>query len=293
MKKRRILLLMITAIALSLISLWIGQLSYGWLPPQGTTEAILIDNLFTFLVSLGSFIFLGVTGVVIYFVMFNRVAKYDWSDGPAIEGNVTLEIIWTVIPILLVFWIAGYSYQIYQQMGIQGGHHHSHQSIDIETVKTVDKPFETIEVIAKQWAWIFHYPESNITSTELHLPIDQRVHLALRSQDVLHGFYIPAFRVKQDMIPQETIALEFTPIRQGNYQLTDSQFSGTYFATMTANVVVQSKEDYETWLKKAAKQTPFLADNQAFSEYNQQSQKMIKTGWPSIKPAQPPLVNYQ
>ncbi|WP_107667659.1 cytochrome c oxidase subunit II [Cyanothece sp. BG0011] len=293
MEKRRILLLMTMAIALSLISLWIGQLSYGWLPPQGTTEAILIDNLFTFLVSLGSFIFLGVTGVVIYFVMFNRAAKYDWSDGPAIEGNVTLEIIWTVIPILLVFWIAGYSYQIYQQMGIQGGHHHSHQSIDIETVTTVDKPFETIEVIAKQWAWIFHYPESNITSTELHLPIDQRVHLALRSQDVLHGFYIPAFRVKQDMIPQETIALEFTPIRQGNYQLTDSQFSGTYFATMTANVVVQSKEDYETWLKKAAKQTPFLADNQAFSEYNQQSPKMIKTGWPSITPAQPPLVNYQ
>ncbi len=293
MEKRQILLLMITAIALSLISLWIGQSSYGWLPPQGTTEAILIDNLFTFLVSLGSFIFLGVTGVVIYFVMFNRAAKYDWSDGPAIEGNVTLEIIWTVIPILLVFWIAAYSYQIYQQMGIQGGHHHSHQSIDIATAKIVDKPFETIEVIAQQWAWIFHYPESNITSTELHLPIDQRVHLSLRSQDVLHGFYIPAFRVKQDMIPQETIALEFTPIRQGNYQLTDSQFSGTYFATMTANVVVQSKEDYETWLKKAGKQTPFLADNQAFSEYNQQSQKMIKTGWPSIPPAQPPLVNYQ
>ncbi|MEL4898446.1 cytochrome c oxidase subunit II [Crocosphaera sp. Alani8] len=293
MEKRQILLLIITAIALSLISLWIGQLSYGWLPPQGTAEAILIDQLFTFLVSLGSFIFLGVTGVVIYFVMFNRAAKYDWSDGPAIEGNVTLEIIWTVIPILLVFWIAGYSYQIYQQMGIQGGHHHSNKPVNSQIAETPNQSPETIEVIAKQWAWIFHYPESNITSTELHLPIDQRVHLALRSQDVLHGFYIPGFRVKQDIIPQENIALEFTPIRQGNYQLTDSQFSGTYFATMTANVVVQSKEDYERWLKKAAKQTPFLADNKAFSEYNQQSQKRIKTGWPSIKPAQPPLVNYQ
>ena len=293
MKTPQIFLLVLATFILGLISLWIGEQSYSWLPPQGSTESILIDNLFAFLVSLGSFIFLGVTGVVIYFVLFNRAAKYDFSDGPAIEGNVTLEIVWTVIPILLVFWIAGYSYQIYQQMSIQGTGLHAHQSMNTVQVEQANQGIENIEVIAKQWAWIFRYPDSNVTSTELHLPANKRVRLALRSQDVIHGFYIPAFRLKQDMIPQETIDCEFTPIRLGNYQLEDSQFSGTYFATMTANVVVESEEDYQHWLRKVEKQKPFLANNQADFEYSQQSEKAIKTGWPSIVPSPPPMVNYQ
>ncbi|MEA5532757.1 cytochrome c oxidase subunit II [Crocosphaera sp. XPORK-15E] len=291
MKPRNILFLIAYAIALTGISLWMGQVSYSWFPPQASAESVLIDKLFAFLVTIGSFIFLGITGVMIYSVVFQRAAKYDFSDGPHIEGNVTLEIVWTAIPILLVFWLAGYSYQIYQQMAIRGPMEVMHLAMGHDNTSAVveEQPIEEIEVISKQWAWVFRYPDSNVTSTELHLPANQRIRLALQSEDVLHGFYIPAFRLKQDIVPNQTTDFEFTPIREGTYRLRDSQFSGTYFATMQANVVVESPEAYENWLSEAKKRQPLPAYNQAASEY---AQKTTKTGWPTVVPAAPPIVNY-
>ncbi|MBW4677951.1 MAG: cytochrome c oxidase subunit II [Desmonostoc geniculatum HA4340-LM1] len=297
-----ILTLLTGAIAVTATSLWIGKQAYSWLPPQAAAESQLIDNLISFLVTLGSFIFLGVTSTLMYSVIFHRAVKDDFTDGPAIEGNVTLEVVWTAIPILLVFWIAGYSYQVYEQMGIQGPSQlvHLHNPLGIESAYAATKdspdtalaePVEKIDVLAKQWAWVFHYPEKDVTSTELHLPSDRRVRLALNSQDVLHGFYIPAFRLKQDIIPNHAIDFEFTPIRPGQYRLTDSQYSGTYFATMQANVVVESPEDYHQWLSQAATQKPSLAKNQAASEYAQTSHQSVQTGWATVPPAAPPLVN--
>jgi cytochrome c oxidase subunit 2 len=311
MKIRNILIISAIAIALTAISLWIGNLAYSWLPPQGAAESRLVDNLFSFLITLGAFIFLGVTGTLLYSAIFHRAEKYDTSDGPPIEGNITLEVVWTAIPVLLVFWIAGYSYQIYEQMGIQGPmqamHLHMPMAMrsanaapmneDMETRESEDAgninvlPVEDIEVDAKQWAWVFRYPEIGITSTELHLPVNHRIRLAMQSEDVIHGFYIPAFRVKQDIIPNRNIDFEFTPIRIGKYQLTDSEFSGTYFATMQADVVVESPEDYKNWLKEAANRKPCTANNQAASEYAQASKQLIKS-WATVVPAQAPVVNY-
>ncbi|HAC63701.1 MAG TPA: cytochrome C oxidase subunit II [Cyanothece sp. UBA12306] len=294
MKPRNILIWIGYAIALTAISLWMGQLSYSWFPPQASAESLLIDKLFAFLVTLGTFIFLGITGVMIYAVIFQRAAKYDYSDGPHIEGNVTLEIVWTAIPILLVFWLAGYSYQIYTQMGIRGPMSMMHLSMGDDQTPAViaEETPEEIEVISQQWAWIFRYRENNVTSTELHLPSNKRIHLALQSEDVIHGFYIPAFRVKQDIVPNETTDFEFTPIKEGTYRLRDSQFSGTYFATMQADVVVESPEAYQTWLAEAAKQKPTPANNVAASEYAQKNTKTFQTGWPTVVPAAPPVVNY-
>ncbi|WP_375476647.1 cytochrome c oxidase subunit II [uncultured Nostoc sp.] len=311
MKIRNILILSAIAIALTAVSLWIGQWTYSWMPPQAAAESQLVDKLFSFLITLGAFIFLGVTGTLMYSGIFHRAEQYDTSDGPPIEGNIPLEIVWTAIPVLLVFWIATYSYQIYEQMGIQGPMEAMHIHIpvlmksasaapinedterrgrgDVENLNVL--PFEDIEVNAKQWAWVFRYPKTGITSTELHLPVNHRIRLAMQSEDVLHGFYIPAFRVKQDIIPNRNIDLEFTPIRIGKYQLTDSEFSGTYFATMRADVVVESPEDYKKWLTEAANRKPCTANNQAASEYAQESKELIK-GWVTVAPAQAPVVNY-
>ncbi|MDZ8187684.1 MAG: cytochrome c oxidase subunit II [Nostoc sp. ChiSLP02] len=297
-----ILTLLTGAIAITATSLWIGKQAYSWLPPQAAAESQLIDNLISFLVTLGSFIFLGVTSTLMYSVIFHRAVKDDFTDGPAIEGNITLEVVWTAIPILLVFWIAGYSYQVYEQMGIQGPSQlvHLHNPLGMESAYAAPKdspdtalaePVEKIDVLAKQWAWVFHYPERDVTSSELHLPSDRRVRLALNSEDVLHGFYIPAFRLKQDIIPKHAIDFEFTPIRPGQYRLTDSQYSGTYFATMQANVVVESPEEYHQWLAQAATQKPSPAKNQAASEYAQTSNQSVQTGWATVPPAAPPLVN--
>lgn len=298
-----ILAFIVYAVPLTLISVWMGKQAPSWFPVQAAAESHLVDELFSFLVMLGSFIFFGVAGVLLYSLLFHRAAVDDYSDGPHIEGNVALEVVWTVIPVLLVFWIAGYSYQIYDQMGIRGplGTGHLHMpSMGMETAladttteeAAVTEPTETIDVIAKQWAWVFRYPDKDVTSTELHLPVNQRVRLALQSEDVLHGFYVPAFRLKQDIVPKETIDLEFTPILEGKYTLTDSQFSGTYFAAMTANVVVESAQDYQSWLDTAASNMPAPAPNEAVSEYAEASKLPVKNGWTTVEPAPAPVVNF-
>ena len=298
MKIRTILTLVVAALALAGLSLWMGQQSYSWFPPQASAESLLIDDLFSFLVTLGTFIFLGVLGVLSYAVLFQRAGKYDLSDGPHIEGNITLEIVWTAIPLALVIWIAAYSYQIYDQMSILGPMEHvdpgmaKTEAVPINYRTSKMEPMERIEVLSRQWAWEFHYPTRNVTSTELHLPNNQRVKLVLKSEDVLHGFYIPAFRVKQDIIPNQAIDFEFTPIREGRYRLRDSQYSGTYFAAMQADVVVESPQTYEQWLAEAAVQTPTAAENRAFEEYRRASETGINAGWKTVVPAAPPIVNY-
>lgn len=299
MSIRTVITLGVAAIALALISLWMGQQAYTWFPPQASAESVLVDQLFSFLVALGTFIFLGVVGTLAYAVLFQQAGKYDTSDGPPIEGNVPLEVVWTAIPFALVIWIAFYSYQVYDQMSILGPMEHVHGKMVMSSAIAAppEQPspaaadtLPPIEVHARQWVWEFRYPDRNVTSTELHLPSNQRVKLILQSEDVLHGFFVPAFRIKQDIIPGRVIDFGFTPIREGRYRLRDSQYSGTYFAAMQADVVVESPAAYQQWLTAAAAQPPTEAYNRAFEEYHL-AQNPISTGWKIVEPASPPLVN--
>ncbi len=298
MKLRTILILAVAAIAIALISLWMGQAAYTWFPPQASAESVLIDNLFSFLVTLGTFIFLGVVGTLTYSILFQRAGKYDYSDGPHIEGNVKLEIIWTAIPFALVIWIAAYSYQIYGQMSVLGPMEHVHISASAEAAPMAkmggSEDTENIDVFSRQWSWEFVYGKGtsvDVSSTELHLPNNRRIKLTLHSEDVLHGFYVPAFRLKQDIIPGRVIDFEFTPIREGKYRLRDSQYSGTYFAAMQTNVVVESPEAYQQWLVDASNTPLTAAYNRATNEYAIRSLKGNKN-WATVIPAAPPMVNY-
>lgn len=301
MKLRTILALGSFAAFLTVVSIWVAQQAPSWLPPQASAESKPIDELFSILTGIGTFILLGITLVLLYAVLFQRAGKYDFSDGPPIEGNTAVEIIWTLVPLGLVIWIATYSYQIYDSIAIRGPMElvHLHNPIEMKAAYAVpldeikpQLPSEDIDVTAKQWAWVFRYPKQNVTSTELHLPINQRIHLVLHSDDVIHGFYVPAFRLKQDVIPNRTIDFEFTPIRAGRYRLRDSLYSGTYFAANQADVVVESVEDYDRWLTTAASQTPTAAYNPASAEYTRASKKTLVRGWKSVPPAPPPVVNF-
>ncbi len=294
MNRRTILALVGLAIADLAISLWVGQQAFSWMPPQASAESLLVDNLFSFMTTLGSFIFLGVIGTLLYAVLFQRAAKYDASDGPPIEGNLKLEVVWTIVPVLLVIWIATVSYQTYDRMSILGPMESMAMGMPMaEAAPLAQAEGEPppINVYARQWAWEFHYPEQNIRSTELHLPVDQRARLLLSSEDVLHGFFVPAFRVKQDIVPGREIGFEFTPIREGRYRLRDSEYSGTYFAANQTHVVVESSESYEQWLATAAATPPAPAPNLADAEFNKAT-SAINLGWKTVKPAPPPLVNY-
>jgi cytochrome c oxidase subunit II len=315
MKLRAILTLTVYAILATFASLWMAKQAYSWFPPEASAESKLVDDLFSLFTGLGTFIYLGVIGPFLYSLVFHRAGKYDPSDGPPIEGNMWLEIIWTGIPLVLVLSLSFASYRTYEKMAVRGPmelvHLHMPQVMESAYAEPFDNtpqkeinsalnaPVEQIDVYAKQWAWVFHYPQQNVTSTELHLPVDRRIKFTLRSEDVLHGFYIPAFRLKQDVVPNHEIDFELTPTRTGTYRLRDSMYSGTYFAANQADVVVQTVDDYQQWLADAAAQTPTPAFNQAAYEYSRANdgvgatkEKVAVRGWETIPPAPPPVVNY-
>lgn len=316
MKLRAIITLTLYAILVTFVSIWMAKQSYAWFPPEAAAESKLYDDLFSLFTGLGTFIYLGVMGPFLYSLIFHRAAKYDLSDAPPIEGSTWLEVTWTGIPLLLVLVLSFVSYRTYEKMSIQGPTHlvHLHlpqleqaayaEPFDDTPQKEIQgaletAPVEHINVTAKQWAWIFHYPEQNVTSTELHLPVNRRAKFTLHSEDVLHGFYIPAFRLSQYVVPNEDIDLELTPVKTGTYRLRDSMMSGTYFAANQTDVVVQSPSDYQQWLADAAAQPPQPAFNPAVDEYvrgqangGRAKEKTAVRGWATIPPAPPPVVNY-
>ena len=279
--------------ALVWLSWWMGQQAYHWLPVQASTAAPLVDGLFSFETAIGTFVFGGVSAVMLWVVVMHRAEKYDQSDAVPIEGNPKLEVIWTVIPFVLVMSIAVYAMRVNTSLGVLGPMEHIHPSSPVEEQGGYpgDRlPAEQIEVIARQWSWEFRYPKAGVSSTELHLPVDQPVTFRLVSEDVIHGFFIPAFRLKQDVIPGRAINFNLTPTREGRYRLRDSQFSGTWFAANQADVVVDSEEGYQQWLNEAAAQPlqPGLSD--AVAQYEARQQRK-SPGWATVPPAPPPQVN--
>ena len=289
-------LLVFFVLIIVLVSHWLGQQAYTWLPPAAAQEAEPIGDLFSFLVTLGTVIFLGVTGMLLYSLVFYRAQRGDDSDGPAIRGNNRLEVIWTVIPVLLVTWIAVYSFQIYERMNVIGPMPMVHHFLESPAIAQTPQqsnaalPEEMIEVTAKQWAWSFYYPDYQVTTSQLYLPVNHRVTLKMTSPDVLHGFYVPNFRIKQDIVPNRVIDFRFTPNQVGNYPLEDSQFSGTYFALMTTQVTVEEGDRYRERLTQLAQNPPQTVKNAAQLEHEQPPQTFIKTGWHRVKPgALPPV----
>ncbi|MBW4531705.1 MAG: cytochrome c oxidase subunit II [Aphanothece saxicola GSE-SYN-MK-01-06B] len=275
------------------ISLWVARASYGWLPVQASNAAPLVDGLFSFETGIGTFVFLGVISVMAWVMLVHRAEKYDESDAEPIEGNTRLEVIWTAIPFVLVMAIAWYAIQINTELGVLGPMEHIHlrDSQEQQGGYPGDRlPAEQVEVIARQWSWEFRYPSQHVSSTELHLELNRPITFRLVSEDVLHGFFIPAFRLKQDVIPGRAIDFSLTPTRLGRYRLRDSQFSGTWFAANQADVVVETAEDHGLWLKQAAAAPLQSGLSVAAAEYTEQ-QTNPRGGWPTVVPAPPPQVN--
>ncbi|MBV6622529.1 MAG: cytochrome c oxidase subunit II [Rivularia sp. (in: Bacteria)] len=286
----------IGAAAIIVVSYLMGQWSYSWLPVEASTDAQRIDDLFCFLVTLGSVIFFGVIGMILFSLIAYRAPKGDYSEGHPIRGDWKLEVTWTAIPTLLVLIIVGYSFIIYQKMDIAGPTRVlgelpvGIQRANAQTINQNIADTELIEVISQQWDWTFRYPKQNVVSKELHLPSNQRVRLVLQSKDVLHGFYVPEFRIKQDIIPNRNINFQFIPTRVGKYQLHDSQFSGTYFAVMQADVYVDTPQDYVRWLAQAANH-PSNTLSLAASEEAQPPHQVFKSNWYTVLPAKPKEVD--
>jgi len=268
---------LLIGIVLTLISLWYGQ-NNGLLPVAATDEAPLIDGLFNTMMTVSTGIFFIVEGVLIYAVIRYRRRAGDNEDGLPIEGNVPLEILWTAIPAIIVIGISIYSFDLYNNIGGFDPHSahaapmmeeamnmpgtamaatliNTEASTQISQLDSnsdaVNKPAELIiNVTGMQYAWIFNYPDTDLTTGELHVPIGKKVEINMTANDVIHAFWVPEFRIKQDAIPGRRTNLSFTPRKAGDYQLICAELCGPYHGVMKSQVVVESQEAFDSWMQE-------------------------------------------
>jgi cytochrome c oxidase subunit 2 len=225
-----------TVIILSLILIAVGylvatQVDLSWLlPAQASTRAIQVDRLFRVMMGIAVVIFLIVEGALVYAVLRFRRRADDESEGLPIHGHNTLEIVWTLIPAVIVAVIGIYSYQVL---------------MDVE--QKADDPL-VVRVIGQQFVWSFEYPESGVKSNVLHLPVDQPVQFQIESRDVIHSFWVPAFRVKHDATPGQIDELVITPSEIGTFPVRCAELCGAGHATMITEVKVESAEDFQAWI---------------------------------------------
>jgi cytochrome c oxidase subunit II len=269
------LLTLLAGILITLISLWVGQ-NHGLLPEQASEQAPLVDHFFNVMVTIATAFFLVVQGTILWFVIQFRQRKGDETDGSPIEGNVPLEIVWTAIPAIIVIGLGIYSVDIYEQMGgLALGHnhgtmaHHADSAVAVSVSDTgsgVDPtiapakygfgaPTEdgnaadlVVDVTGIQYAWLFNYPSNGITTGELHVPLGKAVQLNLSAKDVIHSFWVPQFRLKQDALPGQPAELRFVATKVGTFPIVCTELCGSYHGSMRTQLIVHSPEDYDTWL---------------------------------------------
>ena len=228
--KHLIIVGILVAIFSVLVSVLLGAI--GLLPIQASAQAVTIDRLFDLHFKLIAFLFSLIMVLMLYSIVVFRRKPGETGDGKHIEGNTPLELAWTVVPLIAVIYIA------YLGAG------------SLAETRRVDPQAMVVKVTARQWSWSFEYPEYNITSSTLNLPVDKQVLLQLTSLDVLHGFWVPEFRLKQDVVPGTTKELRVTPDRVGEYKVRCSVICGTSHAKMEQPTIVQTAADFQAWVKE-------------------------------------------
>ncbi|MBE9115700.1 cytochrome c oxidase subunit II [Lusitaniella coriacea LEGE 07157] len=267
---------LLIGVTITLVSLWYGQ-NHGLLPIAASEEALQVDGIFNFMMTIATGLFLLIEGALIFMIFRFRRNEGDETDGPHIEGNVPLEIVWTAIPAVIVFMIAIYSFEVYNQMGgldpMAAGdtgtqeiaHHHSPTgnanliALDSNgseialglgsSPERAEDQTLMVEVNGIQYAWLFNYPDTGILTGELHIPINREVNLKIKAGDVLHAFWLPEFRIKQDAIPGRETQLTFTATRLGEYPIVCAELCGAYHGGMKSTLYVQTQEEYDQWVQ--------------------------------------------
>lgn len=205
------------------------------LPVAASAEATSIDALFDAHFFLISFLFALVIVFMLYSVVVFRRRPEDEEDaeGDHFHGHTGLEIAWTIIPLALVVFFGVWATQVLGEIT---------ERKDDEMV---------VHVIGRQWSWRFEYPEQDdLGSDELVLPVDRPVRLQMESDDVLHSFWVPEFRVKQDLVPGQVTEVRITPSQTGDYKVLCAEICGTGHSDMRAPVRVLSSADFDAWVQE-------------------------------------------
>lgn len=199
-------------------------------PVAASAQAESIDSLWNLEIIAISFLFALIVVPMVYSLIVFRRKKGDMTDAEHIEGNTSLEIGWTVGPLILVV--------VFAYLG----------AYSLGEVRREDPNAFVINVTARQFAWTFEYPEYGIVSDVLYLPVNKQVLLKMESPDVIHSFWVPEFRVKQDIVPGRVTEYRITPSLEGEYKVRCAELCGTSHAFMENTVIVTSQVNYDAWV---------------------------------------------
>lgn len=200
-----------------------------WLPEAASTFAEDVDGLFYFILAVSVVLFVAVIGVMCWFAY--RYRRQSDADRPVpFKESKWVEASWIVIPTVLVAIVFTWGFQVYVKMGV-----------------APPNAYE-ITVRAAKWSWLFEYP-NGVRSNALHVPVSRPVRLKMSSSDVIHSFFVPAFRVKMDVLPNRYTYAWFEATRQDTFQVLCTEYCGQQHSTMLSRVVVQSEDDFQAWLR--------------------------------------------
>lgn len=207
-----------------------------WFPEQGSTQAQRVDTVWDVLIWASVPIFVTVMIIVLFSVVNFRMRPGEENlDGPPIHGNTKLEVYWTAIPAIILVALCSYSY------------------VELRAIEEAQPDEMRVNVTGQQFAWTFEYPQAGgkpIKSTELYLPIDKPVRFFVKSPDVLHDFWVPAFRMKIDAVPGITTSYRITPRRKGAYPVVCAELCGLGHSLMRSRATVVSPTQFAAWIDK-------------------------------------------
>jgi cytochrome c oxidase subunit II len=209
-------------------------------PEQASTFAERVDALYYYLLSVSGFFVLLIFALIFYFAVKYR-RRSEGEQTPPILGSIPLEVAWIVIPFILVMIMFVWGASLY--------------------FTAFSPPANAMEifVIGKQWMWKVQHPEGRREIDELHVPVGYPVKLTITSQDVIHSFYIPAFRIKMDAVPGRYTSTWFEASKTGTFHLFCAEYCGTAHAGMGGRVVVMKPSEYEQWLRTGAPEESLVA----------------------------------
>jgi cytochrome c oxidase subunit II len=206
------------------------SLMIDWFPEDAAGSAGQIDTLYDVLLVCSVPVFVLVMTIAIYSVVRFRAKPGDTGDGAPIHGNTRLEIIWVTIPFIMVTALAIYGWIVLDDIEAKQGN---------EMV---------VNVTGQQFTWTFEYPSEKLNTNELVLPVDRAVEFRVQSNDVIHSFWVPQFRLKTDAVPGLTTVLRLTPDKEGRYEVVCAELCGLGHATMRQFVRVVPTSEFENWL---------------------------------------------
>ena len=202
-----------------------------------SSQAGRVDALFVMIAVIGGFFFFLTQGMLIYFaVKYRRRVPGRDNDTPAITGNPLLEFLWILIPSLVVVAIFYYGWRVYTDQRIPAA------------------GATEVHVNGRQWMFEIRYPDGRTAINEIRVPAGKPVKFILSAADVLHGFYLPDFRVKMDMIPGRATTLLVEPDRPGSYQIYCTVYCGTGHSNMLARLIVMPPREYAEWVERGGRE---------------------------------------